>query len=68
MDFLKGLECPDCGCIDSVVYKTERQPGSNIKRYRRCTACGKAFITSEKVSKVSVSGRKRRKKVDSEEE
>jgi hypothetical protein len=44
----KGLRCPRCWCVLVPCYKTVRQPGK-IRRYRKCSHCGKNMICVERI-------------------
>lgn len=51
----RGLSCPSCGCHDvrddrTKVYRVIRLgQHRSIRRHRICRACGRKFITSERV-------------------
>lgn len=45
-ELAKGLLCPDCGCNDTGVAKTEPRFG-RIYRRRFCRACGRRWTTCE---------------------
>lgn len=45
---MAGIECPHCGCNESVVTRTlDSEDG--IRRYRKCFKCGQSFPTGEQV-------------------
>ena len=44
----RGILCPDCGCRDLRVLRTERQPGGRIMRRRACRHCGRRVTTYER--------------------
>jgi len=43
---LRGLECPHCGCFDSVVIDT-RKWFRKIRRTRQCNHCQERWHTNE---------------------
>lgn len=44
-----GLRCPSCGCGHVPVYYT-RQKRDKTVRVRICRACGRRFMTTERVT------------------
>lgn len=48
-----GIRCPDCGCRHCPVYYTrhrgDARGGKTIRR-RTCRACGRRFLTFERVT------------------
>lgn len=45
----EGVRCPNCNCGHVPVQATRRKAG-RIARYRTCRACGRRFVTSERVA------------------
>lgn len=47
------MKCPFCSGMDSrVVDSREAREGSEIRRRRECTACGRRFTTYERVDEL----------------
>jgi transcriptional repressor NrdR len=47
------MKCMYCGCLDSkVIDSRSSEDGTNIRRRRECTNCGKRFTTYEKVETI----------------
>lgn len=44
----QGLICPNCGCREMPVYYT-RQSHGTVRRARKCRACGRQVITTERM-------------------
>lgn len=49
------MKCMYCGCLDSkVIDSRSSEDGTNIRRRRECTNCGKRFTTYETVENTPI--------------
>ncbi len=54
------MQCPYCKSADSEVVETRvSEDGTNIRRRRTCTACGKRYTTYERIENVRLTVKKR---------
>jgi transcriptional regulator NrdR family protein len=52
-DKRRGLVCPraGCGCTRHRTRNSVLLSTGQVRRYRRCTACGRMFVTLETVTR-----------------
>ena len=54
------MQCPYCKSAESEVVETRvSEDGTNIRRRRTCTACGKRYTTYERIENVRLTVKKR---------
>ena len=54
------MQCPYCKSADSEVVETRvSEDGTNIRRRRNCSSCGKRYTTYERIENVSLIVKKR---------
>lgn len=46
----RGLRCPDCQQTRSRVLSTRRHRDGKVVRNRICLACGRRYVTTERVT------------------
>ena len=54
------MKCPKCGAVMMSSVYGVREVGDQVRRTRKCTACGHRYVTMEKVmGPVKSEGRKK---------